>query len=163
MLASLTRTTRVLGPVSLAKAHGRLFRTVDRTAIAQRYSSSNSSSSGGGKVFEIKQSEFEEKVLASEVPTIVDFYAAWCQPCKMLAPLLKSAVEKNGQVNLVKIDIDESLDLAHDYRITSLPTVMAFRDGEPVSAFIGMRPAAAIEQFINDVASNKDKDTPSSN
>ncbi|KAJ2782749.1 hypothetical protein GGI15_002804 [Coemansia interrupta] len=155
MLASLTKTTGVLRAVSLARAQGSLCRAAGGSAVAQRYNSSNSGSGrNGGKVFEIKQSEFEEKVLASDVPTIVDFYAAWCQPCKMLAPLLKSAVEKNGQVNLVKIDIDESLDLAHDYRITSLPTVMAFRDGEPVSAFIGMRPAAAIEQFINDVANN---------
>ncbi|KAJ2379158.1 hypothetical protein IW150_000354 [Coemansia sp. RSA 2607] len=154
MLASLTKTTSMFRAVSLARAQGSIFRAANSSIAAQRYNSTSS----GGKVFEIKQSEFEEKVLESKVPTVVDFYAPWCQPCKMLAPLLSKAVEKNGQVNLVKVNIDESLELAHDYRITSLPTVMAFRDGEPVSAFIGMRPAAAIEQFVNDVVTNN---TPS--
>ncbi|KAI8320971.1 thioredoxin [Martensiomyces pterosporus] len=106
----------------------------------------------GGLVFEANEETFEVEVLDSPVPTLVDFYAEWCQPCKILGPLISKAVEKDGRVNLAKINVDENLDLAHDYKITSLPTVMAFRNGEPTAAFIGMRPPAAIEQFIKEAA-----------
>ncbi|KAJ2813687.1 hypothetical protein H4S07_000490 [Coemansia furcata] len=106
----------------------------------------------GGRVFETTAAEFDKDVLNSDVPTIVDFYAEWCQPCKMLGPLISKAVEKDGRVNLAKINVDENLELAGDYKISSLPTVMAFRDGEPVAAFIGMRPPAAISEFVKDIA-----------
>ncbi|KAJ2326205.1 hypothetical protein GGI00_004815 [Coemansia sp. RSA 2681] len=110
----------------------------------------------GGRVFETTAAQFDKDVLDSDIPTIVDFYAEWCQPCKMLAPLLSKAVEKDGRVNLAKINVDENLDLAGDYKISSLPTVMAFRGGEPVAAFIGMRPPAAISEFVKDVAEGKE-------
>ncbi|KAJ1815258.1 hypothetical protein LPJ75_002431 [Coemansia sp. RSA 2598] len=129
MLSTLTRT-------ALRTAYGRGMR---------RYTSAQ-----GGRVFETKAETFDRDVLDSKVPTIVDFYADWCQPCKMLGPILSRAVERDGRANLAKINVDENLDLARDYQITSLPTVMAFRDGEPVGAFIGMRPPAAIEQFIKE-------------
>ncbi|ORX72632.1 thioredoxin [Linderina pennispora] len=109
----------------------------------------------GGRVFETTQETFEKDVLESDTPTLVDFYANWCQPCKMLSPVLTKAVETDGRVNLAKINVDENLDLAHDYKVTSLPTVVAFRDGEPTAAFIGMRPPAAIQQFIDETAEGK--------
>ncbi|KAJ1965483.1 hypothetical protein GGI12_000755 [Dipsacomyces acuminosporus] len=111
--------------------------------------------SKGGRVFETTQDKFDDEVLDSPVPTVVDFYAEWCQPCKILGPIISKAVEKDGRVNLAKVNVDENLELARDYKITSLPTVVAFRDGEPTSAFIGMRPPAAIEQFIKEAAEGK--------
>ncbi|KAJ1642852.1 hypothetical protein LPJ64_005332 [Coemansia asiatica] len=112
------------------------------------------SKAAGGRVFEITAETFDHDVLESKVPTIVDFYASWCQPCKILGPILAKAVEKDGRLNLAKINVDENLDLARDYQITSLPTVMAFRNGEPIGAFIGMRPPAAIDQFIKETVEN---------
>ncbi|KAJ2243191.1 hypothetical protein GGI13_006690 [Coemansia sp. RSA 455] len=116
------------------------------------YTDEQDKNASGGRVFETTTAQFDKDVLDSDVPTIVDFYAEWCQPCKMLGPLLSKAVEKDGRVNLAKINVDENLDLAGDYKISSLPTVMAFRDGEPVAAFIGMRPPAAISEFVKDIA-----------
>ncbi|KAJ1823313.1 hypothetical protein GGH91_001536 [Coemansia sp. RSA 2671] len=122
--------------------------------LSQRrlYTSEPREGAAGGRVFETTAAQFDKDVLDSDVPTIVDFYADWCQPCKMLGPLITKAVEENGRVNLAKINVDENLELAGDYKIGSLPTVMAFRGGEPVAAFIGMRPPAAIAEFIKDVA-----------
>ncbi|KAJ2744397.1 hypothetical protein GGI20_003002 [Coemansia sp. BCRC 34301] len=138
-------------PALLAAKHRRGFLLQKRL-----YTDEQREASGGGRVFETTAAQFDKDVLDSDVPTIVDFYAEWCQPCKMLAPLLSKAVEKDGRVNLAKINVDENLDLAGDYKISSLPTVMAFRGGEPVAAFIGMRPPAAISEFVKDVAEGKE-------
>ncbi|KAJ2472404.1 hypothetical protein GGI02_001606 [Coemansia sp. RSA 2322] len=125
-----------------------------RSTLQQQrvYSSDDQGKGLGGRVFETTSTQFDKDVLDSDVPTIVDFYAEWCQPCKMLGPVLSAAVEKDGRVNLAKINVDENLDLAGDYKVSSLPTVMAFRDGEPVAAFIGMRPPAAVATFVKDIA-----------
>ncbi|KAI7820081.1 thioredoxin-like protein [Kickxella alabastrina] len=108
-----------------------------------------------GRVFETTTAEFEKDVLKSEQPVVVDFYADWCKPCKMLAPILAAAVEESGKVKLAKINIDENLDLARDYSIASLPTVMAFHKGEPVSAFIGMQTPAVIKKFVEELEKEK--------
>ncbi len=83
------------------------------------------------------------------VPVLVDFWADWCQPCKTLTPLLEKAVlAANGAVNLVKVNADENQELAAQLHIQSLPTVMAFKGGQPVDGFTGTLPESEIKKFI---------------
>ncbi len=103
-------------------------------------------------VFSVTTQEFETRILAESQkrPVLIDFWAPWCGPCKQLMPVLEELVNaKQGKVALAKVNIDESPELAQAFRVQSVPMVVAFYMGQPVSGFAGVRPRAEIEGLIS--------------
>jgi len=87
----------------------------------------------------ITSENFKKEVLESDVPVIVDFWAQWCRPCLMLGPIIEEIAEDlAGQVKVGKVNVDEESYLANQFRISSIPTVMLFKEGKPVSQVIGL-------------------------
>ena len=97
----------------------------------------------------LTQENFEEEVLKSSIPVLVDFWATCCGPCKMLAPTIsKIAEEKAGKVKVCKLDVDEEPELAQQYGIASIPTLKVFVNGEVVNSSIGVQPKSTIEALL---------------
>lgn len=102
-----------------------------------------------GTVYHLNQAEFDQK-LASEKLLLVDFWAPWCGPCKMLAPVIEElANEYLGKVTVAKVNTDECTDLAVRYGIQSIPTVILFKNGKPFGKEIGLKPASAFTKMID--------------
>ncbi len=98
---------------------------------------------------QIKSEEFQEKVLNNTKPVLVDFFATWCGPCRMLTPILEQvAEENNGEFDIFKLDVDECEDLAREYGIMSIPTLMVFKNGELVKRETGLRNKSAIFELM---------------
>jgi putative thioredoxin len=100
---------------------------------------------------EVTDADFEQRVLerSKEVPVLVDFWADWCQPCHMLAPVIERAIDQQeGKVELAKLDTDSNQATAARYGIRGLPTVKAFRDGQVVDEFTGAQPPPVVERFV---------------
>jgi thioredoxin 1 len=99
--------------------------------------------------FEVTQENFEDKVLKSEVPVIVDFWAEWCTPCKMVEPVLDEiAGEYEGRLAVGRLNVDEQADLASQYSIVSIPSLILFKNGEEVTQHIGAAPKETIVEFF---------------
>src|SRR6267378_6587571 len=97
----------------------------------------------------VTESSFEQEVLQSDKPVIVDFWAEWCGPCHAVAPVLDRIVEeRNGDLKLVKVNIDEQPALSQRYGVQSIPTMILFKNGEPAAAAIGAQPKTALEKAL---------------
>lgn len=93
------------------------------------------------KPIEVTDKTFEEVVLNAELPTVVDFWAVWCGPCKMIAPILEEVAEEyEGQLQITKLDVDTNNDSAFKYGVMSIPTLILFKDGQPVERIVGFMP-----------------------
>ena len=100
-------------------------------------------------IVELTESGFENEVLRTNGLVLVDFYAPWCGPCKMLAPYLERlAGEFAGRVKFAKLNVDEAAELAGRYEITGVPTLLLFRDGQPVDSVVGMAPPQALKRWL---------------
>ncbi|KAI4799373.1 hypothetical protein KUCAC02_016971 [Chaenocephalus aceratus] len=94
--------------------------------------------------------DFNARVIKSEVPVLVDFHAQWCGPCKILGPRLEKAVAKrNGKVTMAKVDIDDHTDLAIEYGVSAVPTVIAIRGGDVIDQFVGIKDDDELESFVS--------------
>jgi thioredoxin 1 len=104
----------------------------------------------------VTEQSFEEEVLQSEKPVIVDFWAEWCGPCHAVAPVLDRIVdEQNGDLKLVKVNIDEQPALSQRYGVQSIPTMILFKNGEPAAAAIGAQPKPALERALGLAANSE--------
>ncbi len=105
-----------------------------------------------GSYVEVVDSNFESEVLKSNVPVLVDFWASWCTPCRMIAPIVEElAKEYEGKLKVAKMDVEESSDTPMNYGITGIPTLIIFKDGQPVEKIVGALPKAAIKKAIDNV------------
>ena len=97
----------------------------------------------------INTSEFRTSVEENQGVVVVDFFATWCGPCKMLAPVFEQAGEEmQKDATFLKVDIDQSLEIAQKFRITTVPTMMIFKDGKPVETLVGFMPKDSIVQKV---------------
>ncbi|TSY41738.1 Thioredoxin, mitochondrial [Bagarius yarrelli] len=96
------------------------------------------------------QDDFTERVINSALPVLVDFHAQWCGPCKILGPRLEKAIAKQkGRVAMAKVDIDEHTDLAIEYGVSAVPTVIAMRGGDIIDKFVGIKDEDQLDSFVN--------------
>ena len=107
-------------------------------------------------VTEIAQASFAEEVLKSPLPVLVDFYATWCAPCKAVAPVLDLlAGEYNGRAKVVKVNVEDAADLATQYRITGVPTLMIFKNGQVADTMVGAPPAKVLRGKLESAVSGQ--------
>ncbi len=101
-----------------------------------------------GKVEHLNQRDFDQQVLRSRAPVLVDFYAPWCGPCKALSPVLDEVARENPGAKIVKINVDESPELAAQYGVDSIPRLLVFKDGQLVAQRSGLADKRALAQLL---------------
>lgn len=98
----------------------------------------------------VDDSNFDQAVLKSETPVLVDFWAPWCRPCLMLAPILDElAQDYSGKLTIARMDVDQSPKTAASYRIMSIPTMLLFKEGKPISNIAGFKPKEQLKQDLD--------------
>ena len=98
----------------------------------------------------ITESNFQEEVLNSKLPVLVDFWASWCGPCRMLSPIVDQIAEEYaGKVKVGKVNVDEELNLAMRFQVGSIPTLLVFREGQVVHQSVGVIPKSQVEALLN--------------
>jgi thioredoxin 1 len=98
----------------------------------------------------VTDQSFAEDVLGSDKPVLVDFWATWCGPCKMVAPVLEEIASEHAEITIAKMDIDANPSTPRDYQIMSIPTMILFANGKPVKQIVGAKPKAALLEDLAD-------------
>lgn len=102
-----------------------------------------------GKYIELNDSNFEQEVLKSDIPVLVDFWAEWCGPCKVIAPLVDElALQYSGKIKIAKMDVDHNPQSSMNYGIRSIPTLLFFKNGQAVDQLLGAVPKKQIEEKL---------------
>ena len=99
-------------------------------------------------IITITKENFNQEVLQSEKPILVDFWASWCGPCRMLSPVMDRVADSQSEVKVGKINVDEQPDLAQQFRVMTIPTLILFKNGQPVKQSVGVQAEAAIMNMI---------------
>ena len=99
-------------------------------------------------VINITKENFAQEVLHSEKPVLLDFWASWCGPCRMLSPIVDEVAEERTDVKVGKVNVDEQPELAGQFGVMSIPTLILFKDGQVVDTLVGYHPKAALEDLI---------------
>ena len=108
---------------------------------------------GSDNVLELTDGNFEAEVVNSDVPVLVDFWAEWCMPCKMIAPIVEElASEYVGKLKFGKVDLDSNRDISLKLNISAIPTLILFKDGEPIKKFVGLQPKADLKSALDEAA-----------
>jgi thioredoxin 1 len=104
------------------------------------------------KPVEVNDGNFAQMVLQSKTPVLVDFWAAWCGPCRMVAPIVEElAKEYEGRISFAKMDVDQNPKMAKKYGVMSIPTLIIFKNGAPISNIVGVRPKAELKKGLDAV------------
>ena len=103
-----------------------------------------------GKTVAVTDSTFDEVVLKSTTPVLVDFWATWCRPCQMVAPILEELTgEYAGKLTIAKLDIDQNQQIAQKYHVMSIPTMIVFKQGKPISNIVGFKPKDKLKEELD--------------
>ncbi len=100
------------------------------------------------RVEKISSKEFSVEVLQSREPVLIDFYADWCGPCKMLSPIIDEVAQENDDIKVVKVNVDESSDIALEYKVMSIPTLVVIKNGQEVARSIGVIDKSEIKNML---------------
>ena len=101
---------------------------------------------------EVTDAEFEQEVLKADLPVLVDFWAEWCGPCKIVSPILEGLAEEyDGRIKFVKVDTEENFEIPSSYGILRLPTLLVFKGGERVDQILGARPKSDVKRSLDEV------------
>ena len=99
-------------------------------------------------MLKITATNYDELVARADKPVLLDFWAAWCGPCSMLSPVVEELAEEHPEISFGKVNVDEAPELAQRYQISAIPTLLLFRDGEPVDVSVGVKSKAELEAFL---------------